>query len=85
MGGKITEKNEKGNKLLQFSILGTYSAGLNGKKESLYKIINKFRPSAITIQESKLSRPGLIKIPGYQIFPTARLQSKGTWAGCHYS
>ena len=54
-------KNEKGNQLFQFSIIGTNSAGLNSKKDFFYKIINKFRPSVITIQESKLSRPGLIK------------------------
>ena len=53
-------KNEKGNQLFQFSIIGTNSAGLNSKKESFYKIINKFRPNVITTQESKLSRPGLI-------------------------
>ena len=76
-GRKNHRKNEKGNKLLQFSILGTNSAGLNSKKESFYKIINKFRPSVITIQESKLSRPGLIKIPGYQVFDRVRTNKKG--------
>ena len=75
--GRKAKRKMKENKSFQFSIIGTNAAGLNSKKESFYKLINKFRPSVITIQESKLSRPGMIKIPGYQVFDKERKNKKG--------
>ena len=55
-----------------FSIFGQNAAGLLSKKESLFFAINSLQPSAITIQESKMKKIGLLKIPGYQIFEKIR-------------
>ena len=60
-----------------FSLIGTNAAGINAKKESFYSLINRFKPSAITVQESKMNKPGMIKIPGYQVFEKVRKNRKG--------
>ena len=73
-GKKNRRKNNEKN--VKFSLLGTNSAGLKCKKESFFSLINKFSPSIITIQESKLSKPGQIKIPGYQVFERIRTSKK---------
>jgi exonuclease III len=39
--------------------------------------MNKYRPSAITLQETKLSKPGMIKLPGYQVFEQNRKNRRG--------
>ena len=67
-GKKNSRKNGKGKQSHEFSLLGTNSAGLNSKKESLFSLVNRFTPSVITIQETKLSKIGSFQIPGYQIF-----------------
>ena len=67
-GKKNGRKTNKGLKNAQFTLLGSNSAGLNCKKYFFFILINKHRPSVITIQESKLSKPGMIRIPGYQTF-----------------
>ena len=74
-GRKNKRKNNIHNE--QFSIIGTNSAGLKCKKESFFRMINKYSPSIITIQESKMTKPGLIKIPGYQVFERIRTAKKG--------
>ena len=60
-------RNKNGSINVNFSLLGANSAGINPKKESLFSVMNKYRPSAITLQETKLSKPGMIKLTGYQI------------------
>ena len=54
------------------SILGTNANGLIGKQESLKNNINHFKPSIITVQETKVKRLGSIRLKGYQIFETLR-------------
>ena len=75
-GRKNIRKNEI-KKNVQFSLLGTNAAGLSSKKESLFQLINKFSPSVFTIQESKLRKPGLLKIPGYQVFEKTKTSKSG--------
>ena len=60
---KINEKNR-----IRFSLLGSNANGINSKKESIYQAINIFKPSVLTLQETKSKKTGSIKIPGYQIF-----------------
>lgn len=50
-----------------FSIMGTNSNGLSGKVDSLYNTVKHFKPSCISIQETKL-RSKKFEIPGYQVF-----------------
>ena len=73
-------------KTVKLSIMGTNAAGINCKKESLLKTIKHFNPSIITIQESKNTKPGTIKMPGYQVFEKIRNEKGGggllTAAGC---
>ena len=76
-GKKNGRKNNKGTKNVGFCILGTNSNGLLGKQESLKNAINELKPSAITIQESKLTRTGQIKLKGYQIFEKIRPSGQG--------
>ena len=59
------------------TLVGTNANGLNPKRQSLFRIINRFRPSIITIQETMLSYYGLIKLPGYQVFENLWEESKG--------
>ena len=76
-GRKNERRNKNGSKDENFSLLGTNAAGLNSKLESFYSSINNFQPSVITIQETKFSKAGRIKIPGYQIFERVRTNKKG--------
>ena len=64
------KKNIRKNKLneIKLSIVGTNSAGLKGKKESFFSLINMFSPSIITIQETKHKKIETTKLPGYQTF-----------------
>ena len=65
-------KNDKGYKNVGFSILGTNANGISGKQESLKNTVNHFQPSVITVQETKLTRMGSIKLKGYQVFEKNR-------------
>ena len=76
-GRKNAKGNKNGSENVYFSLLGTNAAGLNPKRESFYSRINEFKPSFITVQETKLSKPGLMKIPGYQLFEKVRKNRKG--------
>ena len=60
-------------KHIHLSILGTNANGLIGKQESLKNNINNFKPSIITVQETKVKRIGSIRLKGYQIFETLTL------------
>ena len=70
-GNKETKGN-KGNNWKDFCLLGSNANGIQAKKESLQKNVNLFKPSAITLQETKLRKVGSFKIPGYQIFEKVR-------------
>ena len=76
-GNKNKRKSIKGIKNVPFSIIGTNSNGILGKKESLDSLLNKFHPSVITLQETKLGKTGMIKMQGYQIFEQVRKENKG--------
>ena len=71
-GKKNNKKYKKGIKNVKFLLMGTNANGLMGKQESLKNLINKFRPSVLTVQETKLARMGLIKLNGYQVFEKVR-------------
>ena len=64
-------KRRKRTNQINLSLIGTNSAGLTSKKESFYSIINKYKPSILTVQETKHKKVGLLKIPGYQTFEKA--------------
>ena len=68
------KKNGRKNKIqkINLSLIGTNAAGLKSKKESFLNIINKFSPSIVTVQETKHTRAGGMKIPGYQAFDKVR-------------
>ena len=65
-------KRRKRTNQINLSLIGTNSAGLTSKKESFYSIINKYKPSTLTTQETKHNKAGLLKIPGYQTFEKVR-------------
>ena len=74
-GKKNKRKNKE--KIINFSLIGTNAAGLLSKKESFFSIINQFKPSVFTVQETKHSKVGGIKIPGYQKFEKVRKNKGG--------
>ena len=57
--------------------MGTNSAGLLNKTDSLASNINKSSPAVIFIQETKVSGKGQIKVNNYQIFEVVRSKSSG--------
>ena len=58
---------------VKFSILGSNSAGLNSKIDSLVENISVFKyPSCITLQEIKLRKCGTVKLSEYQVFEKVR-------------
>ena len=76
-GRKNGNKNKNSRQNKYFSLIGTNAAGLNLKRESFYSLLNILAPTIITVQETKLSKPGLVKIPGYQVFERIRKNKKG--------
>ena len=72
-GGKKKGRNS----LYALSAIGTNSDGLYPKKESLFYLINKLKPSIITIQETKLTSKGKISIPGYEVIEHLRGENRG--------
>ena len=61
-GRKNRKRQRKGNKSIEFSILGSNANGIQAKQESLLGNINVFHPSVITLQETKLRKTGLLSI-----------------------
>ena len=53
-GKKNRRKNEI--KMVDLTLVGTNAAGIKSKIESFYHTINKFKPSIITIQETKQNK-----------------------------
>ena len=64
-GRKNAKQRINGKRKINFSLLGSNCNSINSKKESLYHAINVFKPSVITLLETKARRKGSIKIPGY--------------------
>ena len=56
------KRYKKKSKISKFSIMGTNAAGLKAKKDSLIQNIQLFRPSVITIQETKFRKSGNMKL-----------------------
>ena len=67
------------NKHKQLTLIGTNSAGLNSKRESLFHLVNTLNPSVITIQETKFNHYRTLKIPDYEIFEFEQLREGTKW------
>ena len=63
---KYKEQSKYGNNSL--TIIGTNAAGLNTKRESLFNLMNIFKPSIVTLKETKFLFYGSLKVAGYEIF-----------------
>ena len=66
------KKKNKENNFNEFCLLGSNANGIQFKKESLQQNINLFKPTVITLQETKLRSMGKFKLPGYQVFEKIR-------------
>ena len=63
---------------MKFSLLGSNTAGLKNKKDSLEAVIELLRkPSCITLQETKLPKKNVFKLNEYQVFQKNRNGSGG--------
>ena len=71
------KKHNKIRKNTDFSVLGSNASGIQHKKESLLHNINKFLPTVITLQETKLRKVGIFKLQGYQVFEKVRKEAGG--------
>ena len=60
-----------------FTVIGSNCHSLLGKKDSLLSSIQLFKPMVYMLQESRLPRKGMIRIPQYQVFETLRTSSEG--------
>ena len=61
-----------------FTVLGSNANGILSKKDSLLQIIDNLKPvGVIFLQETKVSRMGQVKIPGYEIFEFVRSKTGG--------
>ena len=82
---KIVKRGRGGNKTRAkeihdfMTVVGNNSAGLNGKADSLTKLIDELTPAVIMLQETKLYKQGKIKLKGYVIFE--RLRNYGGGGG----
>ena len=65
-------KRKKGQNETKFSIFGSNSNGIKGKIDSLFRNVQHFKPSCITLQETKVRFPGSVKLDGYEIFENIR-------------
>ena len=78
-GGIRSKKNrlKEHNKQINLSILGTNSAGLKAKYDSLLQVMKIFDfPSCITLQETKFTQKG-VKLSGYGVFEKVRKTQNG--------
>ena len=58
-------------------IIGANVAGILNKQESLQRIINRFNPGVIFLQETKLRHKNRIKLKNYNVFENLRTDSAG--------
>ena len=72
-------KKSKGkiSKSFNFSILGTNCNGILNKQDSLKAAMDTFKPTIVTLQETKSRKHGNIRLPGYQIFEKIRKGGNG--------
>ena len=59
------------------SIVGNNSAGLTGKLDSLKRLIAVFRPGVVMLQETKVKKPGKVKLKEFVIFEKIRENNQG--------
>ena len=62
---------------VKLSLLGNNVNGLRNKLDTLYNNIKYFRPSIITLQETKFKSKGMVKLNGYEIFEFIRSDGSG--------
>ena len=74
--GKKNIRKQSINKV-NLSIIGTNAAGIKSKIDSFFSVINIHKPSIVTVQETKNTRSGLFKLPGYQTFEKVRKNKRG--------
>ena len=60
-----------------FSLFGNNAAGIEEKTETFKNVIEELECSAFLLQETMLTRKGLIKIDGFQTFELPRSKSGG--------
>ena len=60
-----------------FTVIGSNCNSLLGKQNSLLSSIQMFQPMVYMLQESRLPRKGMIKIPSYQVFESHRIMNEG--------
>ena len=58
-------------------ILGANAAGVANKIDSVKRLISRFNPGVIFIQETKLRRKNKIKLDQYEVFEQIREKSEG--------
>ena len=60
-----------------FSLLGANCNGILKKQASLLGTMSIFKPSIVTLQETKVRKSGRLKLKGYQIFENVRKDGNG--------
>ena len=55
----------------------TNANGILSKQDSLRHLVDSFKPGVMFYQETKVSRKGQVKVPGYEIFEVVRKNSPG--------
>ena len=72
-------KNKKVNRPnnVKLSVFGSNINGVSSKMNSLKDNIGIFKPSIITLQETKVRKKGLVKLPGYQVYEWVRTENIG--------
>ena len=73
--GRINGKKESYK--TNFSLLGANCNGILKKKASLLSTMSIFKPSIVTLQETKVRNSGRLKLKGYQIFENVRKDGTG--------
>ena len=68
---------ENNNKCSNLTIIGNNCAGLTGKLKSLKRIIQKFTPAGIMLQETKFKKLGQLKLAEYEVFEKLRETNEG--------
>ena len=53
--GRKNARNKLDNRKHDLTLIGTNANGLSTKRESLFRIINIFKPSIVTVQETMFS------------------------------
>ena len=65
------------NKSSRFVILGNNIAGLNGKLDSLKRILEVFQPGVVMLQETKTRKPSTLKLKELIFFEKIRENNEG--------